>query len=227
MTEAVNPSAEEFYRSRGFGRPIGFGERPAIVVVDFINGFTDPVLPFGSILHEEIDATVRLLEAARKRGDVPIVFIGTAYEFDDFRDAGLWKTKQAGITSLRSGTHAVEIDSRMGWRPSDEHHISKKFASAFFGTDLISRLNCLSIDTVLLAGCSTSGCVRATAVDGLQNGYRIMVVREAVGDRDSEAHERSLIEIDAKYADVISLDRAITYLAERPSSSGSNAPAAG
>jgi len=216
MTEAAYPSAAEFYKSRGFGRPIGFGERPAIVVVDFINGFTDPALPFGSILDDAIHATARLLEVARKQGGVPIVFIVTAYEFDDFRDAGLWKAKQAGITSLRAGARATEIDSRMGWRPNDEHHISKKFASAFFGTDLISRLNCLSIDTVLLVGCSTSGCVRATAVDGLQNGYRIMVVREAVGDRDGEAHERSLVEIDAKYADVISLDRAVTYLAERP-----------
>ncbi len=214
MREAGNPSAEEFYRSRGFGRPIGFGQRPAIVIVDFINGFTDPALPLGSILDNPIDATARLLETARTHSGVPIIFIVTAYEFDDFRDAGLWKAKQAGVTSLRAGTRAVEIDSRMGWRKSNEHLIPKKFASAFFGTDLISRLNCLSVDTILLAGCSTSGCVRATAVDGLQNGYRVMVVRDAVGDRDIEAHERSLIEIDAKYADVISLDRAMAYLAD-------------
>jgi nicotinamidase-related amidase len=215
MTETSISAAEEFYRSRGFGRPIGFGERPGIVVVDFINGFTDPALPFGSALDDEINATARLLDAARKHRDVPIVFIVTAYEFDDFRDAGLWKIKQAGITSLRAGTSAVEIDSRMGWRPSDEHRIAKKFASAFFGTDLVSRLNGLSIDTILLAGCATSGCVRATAVDGLQNGYRVLVVSEAVGDRDRAAHERSLIEMDAKYADVISLDEAVTYLANR------------
>jgi nicotinamidase-related amidase len=215
MTETSISAAEEFYRSRGFGRPIGFGERPGIVVVDFINGFTDPALPFGSALDDEINATARLLDAARKHRDVPIVFIVTAYEFDDFRDAGLWKIKQAGITSLRAGTSAVEIDARMGWRPGDEHRIAKKFASAFFGTDLVSRLNGLSIDTILLAGCATSGCVRATAVDGLQNGYRVLVVSEAVGDRDRAAHERSLIEMDAKYADVISLEQAVTYLANR------------
>jgi nicotinamidase-related amidase len=213
MTEAAISGAEEFYRSRGFGRPIGFGERPGIVVVDFINGFTDPALPYGAVLDEEINATGRLLDAARASQDVPIVFIVTAYEFDDFRDAGLWKVKQAGITSLRAGTNAVEIDPRMGWRPNDEHRIAKKFASAFFGTDLVSRLNATSVDTILLAGCATSGCVRATAVDGLQNGYRVLVVKEAVGDRDRTAHERSLIEMDAKYADVISLDQAVTYLA--------------
>jgi maleamate amidohydrolase len=213
MTEAANSAAEEFYRSRGFGRRIGFGERPAIVVVDFINGFTDPALPYGAVLDDEISATGRLLDAARKDGDVPVVFVVTAYDFDDFRDAGLWRVKQAGITSLRAGTSAVEIDPRMGWRPSDEHCIAKKFASAFFGTDLVSRLNELSVDTILLAGCATSGCVRATAVDGLQNGYRVLVVREAVGDRDREAHDRGLIEMDAKYADVISLDQAVTYLA--------------
>jgi nicotinamidase-related amidase len=214
MTEAGNVSAVEFYRSLGHGRPIGFGDRPAIVVVDFINGFTDPTLPLGSVLDSPINATSHLLETARAQRGIPILFIGSAYEFDDFRDAGLWKAKQAGITSLRAGTHAVEIDARMCFDKTNEHYILKKFASAFFGTDLPSRLNCLSIDTILLAGCSTSGCVRATAVDGLQNGYRVMVVREAVGDRDGEAHERSLIELDAKYADVISLDRAMEYLAD-------------
>ncbi|MGH3187655.1 MAG: isochorismatase family protein [Streptosporangiaceae bacterium] len=216
MTQTANAAAEEFYRSRGFGRPIGFGARPAIVVVDFINGFTDPALPYGAALDGEINATGRLLDAARAHGGVPIVFIVTAYELDDFSDAGLWKVKQAGITSLRAGTSAVEVDPRMGWRPGDEHRIAKKFASAFFGTDLVSRLNATSVDTILLAGCATSGCVRATAVDGLQNGYRVQVVREAVGDRDATAHERSLIEMDAKYADVISLDAAVTYLAGLP-----------
>jgi nicotinamidase-related amidase len=215
MVEAVSSAAKQFYRSRGFGRPIGFGERPAVVVVDFTNGFTDPALPLGSVLDDEVNAAGRLLHAAREHGGVPIVFIVTAYEFDDFRDAGLWKAKQAGVTSLRDGTSAVETDPRMDWRPGTEHRIIKKFASAFFGTDLVSRLNNLSIDTILLAGCTTSGCVRATAVDGLQNGYRMMVVQEAVGDRDRAAHERSLIEMDAKYADVISLEDAVAYLAGR------------
>jgi maleamate amidohydrolase len=213
MTEAGNTAAEEFYRSRGFGRRIGFGERPAVVVVDFIKGFTDPALPYGAMLDDEINATARLLDAARATGGVPIAFIVTAYEFDDFRDAGLWKVKQAGITSLRAGSDAVDMDPRMGWRPNEEHCIAKKFASGFFGTDLVSRLTAASVDTILLAGCATSGCVRATAVDGLQHGYRVQVVREAVGDRDAVAHERSLVEMDAKYADVISLEAAMTYLA--------------
>jgi maleamate amidohydrolase len=213
MTPAASSAAQEFYRSRGFGRPIGFGKRPAIVVVDFINGFTDPALPYGAMLDDEIKATGRLLDAARANGDVPVVFIVTAYDFDDFRDAGLWRVKQAGISSLRAGSSAVEIDPRMGWRPEDEHRVVKKFASAFFGTDLVSRLTAASVDTLLLAGCATSGCVRATAVDGLQNGYRVQVVREAVGDRDAVAHERGLLEMDAKYADVISLEAAVSYLA--------------
>jgi maleamate amidohydrolase len=215
MTEAAS-AVEEFYRSRGFGRPIGLGQRPAIVVVDFINGFTDPALPYGARLDDQIKATGRLLDAARASGGVPIVFIVTAYDFDDFRDAGLWRVKQAGITSLRAGSRAVEIDPRMGWRPDDEHRVTKKFASAFFGTDLVSRLTAASVDTILLAGCATSGCVRATAVDGLQNGYRVQVVREAVGDRDAVAHVRGLLEMDAKYADVISLEAAVTYLAGLP-----------
>ncbi|MGH3319048.1 MAG: isochorismatase family protein [Streptosporangiaceae bacterium] len=201
---------EAFFRERGFGRTMGFGDRPALVVIDLIRAFTNPDLPLGAPLDDQLAATRRLLEGARRRG-APVFFTTVAYDEPDLRDAGVWALKQSGTTTLRAGTPEVEIDPRLE-RRGGEQLIVKKYASAFFGTDLISRLNALRVDTLLLAGCTTSGCVRATAVDGLQNGFRVMVVREAVGDRAEAAHTQSLFDLHAKYADVVTLDETLTYL---------------
>lgn len=201
---------EKFFRDRGFGLPIGFGDAPALVVIDFMLAFTDPDLPLGANLDRELAHTVRILGASREAA-IPIYFTAVWYEEKDLRDAGIWAKKQAGIITLRAGTPEVEIDPRLG-RRSDEPIILKKYASAFFGTDLISRLTARRIDTLILAGCTTSGCVRATAVDALQNGFRAMVVREAVGDRAKPAHDQSLFDLHAKYADVVSVDETTEYL---------------
>jgi nicotinamidase-related amidase len=117
----------------------------------------------------------------------------------------------SGTLTLRPGTPVVEIDSRLGRRP-DEAIILKKYASVFFGTDLVSRLNARRVDTLILTGCTTSGCVRATAVDAVQNGYRPMVVREAVGDRAKAAHDQSLFDLQAKYADVVTVAETLEVL---------------
>jgi maleamate amidohydrolase len=204
-------SAEDFYLARGFGRRIGFGRSPAVLVVDFMNGFTDPTFLLGAALDATVAAACDLVTAARTVA-VPVVFVNTAYDFDDVRDAGLWRLKEEGISALRAGSKAVELDPRLDYRPEEDHLITKKFASAFFGTDLATRLRGLGVDSLLVAGCATSGCVRVTAVDGLQHGLRVMIVREAVGDRDPVAHERGLLEIDAKYADVVSLTDALDHL---------------
>jgi nicotinamidase-related amidase len=166
-----------------------------------------------------LDATRSTLDAARDAG-VPIMFTTVAYDDGDLADAGLWATKVPASATLRTGTAQVELDGRLG-RRDGESVVVKKYASAFFGTDLVSRLNARRVDTLLLAGCTTSGCVRATAVDGLQNGFRVMVVREAVGDRLPAAHEQSLADMQAKYADVVSVDRVTDYL----SRVGQGAPA--
>jgi nicotinamidase-related amidase len=176
MTATPQHHADEFYRSRGFGGRIGFGERPAVIIVDLIRGFTDPTMPYGADLDQVVDSSARLLDAARSREGTPIVFIVTAYESNSFEDAGWWRVKQQGIASLAAGTAAVEVDARLSYRPGEDHQICKKFASSFFGTDLLSRLNLLNVDTLLISGCATSGCVRATVVDGLQNGFRVQVV---------------------------------------------------
>jgi nicotinamidase-related amidase len=197
-------------RERGLIARLGFGTAPALLVVDFMRAFTDPAEAFGSVLDDEVEHTVALLAAARAGGR-PVLFTTAAYAAPDLGDAGLWATKVPASATLREGTPAVELDPRLE-RRAGEHVVVKKYASAFFGTDLATRLTTSGADTVVIAGCSTSGCVRASAVDALQHGFRPMVVREAVGDRNPAAHEQSLYDLDAKYADVVGVDEAAARL---------------
>ena len=201
---------EEFFRQRGFGIKIGFGERPALMIIDMIKGFTDPSMPLGAPLESQIEAQRPLLEVAHQR-DIPVIFSTVIYEEADIKDAGVWALKQTGARTLTAGSEAVKIDPRLGLQPRDIV-LMKKYASCFYGTDLVARLNSRRIDTLIITGCTTSGCVRATAVDAVQNGFRPMVVREAVGDRSAAAHEQSLFDLNAKYADVVSLDETLQYL---------------
>jgi nicotinamidase-related amidase len=200
----------EFFSSRGFGRRIGFGRKPAVLSVDFMNGFTDESAPLGANLDAELEAAVRVLGAARAAG-VAIHHTVVRYEDDELVDAGVWRLKQAGLTSLRAGSEAVRLDPRVGCEPG-EQVLVKKYASAFFGTDLVSRLLSTHVDTLVIVGCTTSGCVRASAVDAVQLGFRPMVVREAVGDRSPAAHRQALFDLDQKYADVVSTDETVAYL---------------
>lgn len=202
--------SEQFFRNRGFGLKIGFGAKPAILSIDFINAFTDASMPLGADLTAEIAAAREVLEAGRAAG-VPIIHTSVSYDDADLVDAGVWALKQAGTTTLRSGTPAVELDERVGFQPG-EQILVKKYASAFFGTDLVPRLVSQGVDTVIVLGCTTSGCVRASSVDAVQNGFRPIVVREAVGDRSPRAHEQALFDLEQKYADVVSLVEAVAYL---------------
>ncbi len=201
---------EEFFRQRGFGIKIGFGERPALIIIDMLKGFTDPSMPLGASLDKEIEAQKPLLEVAHERG-IPVIFSTVIYHEAEAKDAGLWGLKMKGSLTLAAGSEAVKIDPRLAMQPQDVLLV-KKYASCFFGTDLVPRLNNRRIDTLIITGCTTSGCVRATAVDAVQNGFRPMVVREAVGDRSAAAHEQSLFDLNAKYADVVSLDETLQYL---------------
>lgn len=198
------------FEERGLTRRLGFGARPALVVVDFINAFTDPERPFGAPLDTQLEAATRLLEGMRVRA-LPVYFTTVAYDDPDLADAGIWAVKVPASALLRAGSSEVELDTRLG-RREEEPLLVKKYASAFFGTDLASRLTTRGIDTLLIAGCTTSGCVRATAVDALQHGFRPMVVLDAVGDRDPGAHRQSLLDLQAKYADVVSLEQALAAL---------------
>jgi maleamate amidohydrolase len=140
-----------------------------------------------------------------------VIFSSVRYDEADTRDAGIWRLKQKGVVDLAADTDGHEVDPRLDFRPSDSL-LMKKYASCFFGTDLIPRLSCRGIDTLIITGCTTSGCVRATAVDSVQNGFRPMVVQEAVGDRSKAAHDQSLFDLNAKYADVVSLEETLNYL---------------
>lgn len=196
---------------QGLTRTLGFGSRPALLVVDFTRAFTEPGMPLAADFASEVDRTARLLTLARA-GGWPVFFTIVAYEEQEIADAGIWALKVPANSSLQAGTPGVELDPRLGREPSDSI-VSKKYASAFFGTDLSSRLTSRGVDTLLLCGCTTSGCVRASAVDGLQHGFRVMVVREAVGDRDADAHAQSMLDMQQKYADVVSVEQVEAYLA--------------
>jgi nicotinamidase-related amidase len=211
----------EFFAQRGFGQRIGFGERPALIVIDMLKAFTDPTAMLGADLDREIAAIVPLIAAARARA-APVIFSSVRYDDADLKDAGIWALKQKGVTTLRADGTGWEIDPRVGYRASDSL-LFKKYASCFFGTDLVPRLMAHRIDTLIITGCTTSGCVRATAVDACQSGFRPMVVREAVGDRSAAAHAQSLFDLDAKYADVVALDDALAYLRRLGHNSGARA----
>ncbi len=186
----------------GFGqRAGGVGRRPALVVVDMNYGFTDPESPLVCELDETIAAIARLLDAMR-RADLPVVFTTVSYGEGDKVAAKAFIDKVPVLLTLEAGSRWVEIDDRLAPRPA-EPVLNKLFASAFFGTALSSLLASHGCDSVIVTGASTSGCIRATAVDALQHGYRVVVPREAVGDRNPAAHEANLYDIDTKYGDVV------------------------
>lgn len=201
---------EEFFRSRGFGLKMGFGARPALIVIDIVKAFTDPKRTLGADLDRQIDAIKPLLAAAHAR-KFPVLFSTVRYDEADVRDAGIWALKHSGVMTLRADSDGWEVDPRLEVGPADSILV-KKYASCFFGTDLVPRLTSRGVDTLIITGCTTSGCVRATTVDALQNGFRPIVVREAVGDRSLPAHEQSLFDINAKYGDVVSFNEALDYL---------------
>ena len=190
----------------GFGGRGGFGRRPALVVVDMTLGFTDPESPLSCDLEGPISEIQKLLRAAR-RAEIPIV----AYRESDKLTAAAFIDKVPALLTLQAGTRWAEIDPRIAPEET-EPVLNKLFASGFFGTGLSSLLTAAGIDTLIITGASTSGCVRATAVDALQYGFRPVVPREAVGDRNPDAHEANLYDIDAKYGDVVPVQEVLDLL---------------
>ena len=209
--------AKRVYEAARLGQAVTMGERPAVLVVDFSCGFTDPECALGSELSDAVEATRRLLDAARAKG-LPVVFTTIGFE-PSLRDGGLWLQKVPSLGDLQIGGRWVEIDPRLAPR-EDETIVLKKGASAFFGTNLTAILVSQGVDSVVLCGATTSGCIRATAIDLLQNGFPAMVPRECVGDRAQAPHEANLFDIQAKYADVVSLEEALAYVESVPGKVG-------
>jgi nicotinamidase-related amidase len=208
VVEEYTRLRKEFH-DKGFGRRVGFGQRPALLAVDFITGFTDLRSPLAGDLDTQLAATITLLEPARAAG-IPVIFSTVAYDAE-LQEAGIWVRKIPANSWLVEGSEWVKVDARLDQRPN-ETTLVKKYASCFFGTDLVARLVSRRVDTLIITGCTTSGCVRATAVDACSYGFHTIVVEEAVGDRAALPHEASLFDIDAKYGDVVGLGETVSYL---------------
>lgn len=207
---------DDAMKRAGYGEAIGFGERPAFIAVDISRAFTTKPYKFACPFDSQIEANNRIIRAARPKG-VPLFFTTVWYDDPNLKDAGIWGLKLKGAQELRAGSPAVEIDPRLEFRPDKgDALLMKKYASSFFGTDLFSRLASQQIDTVIITGISTSGCVRATAVDAIQYGFRPVVVADGVADRWPPAHEQALYDMHAKYADVMPAERVVEYLNRLP-----------
>ncbi|MDH0745334.1 N-carbamoylsarcosine amidohydrolase [Pseudomonas sp. GD03842] len=196
-----------------WGNRIGFGKKPALLMIDFMQGYTRPDAPlFAPGVVSAVAESVALLASAREHG-IPVVHTNIRYHPTHFADGGMWVKKAPVMKDMVEGNPLAAFCEEVLPLP-EEVVISKQYASSFFGTSLASMLHAQGIDTVVLAGCSTSGCIRATAVDAVQHGFRTIVVRECVGDRHPDPHEANLFDIDSKYGDVVSKQEAIQQLSQ-------------
>ena len=219
MTVEPKPSPTEslsvaeflrFYDKRGYGHSVGFGARPAVLVIDFSIAFTLGTENFpGGGYDVEVARTRELLDAARSAG-VPILYTTIAYG-PDMKDAGFWAAKIPWIKGLQTGTREVEIDERLAVRPG-EPVLVKKYPSAFFGTTLDAELKRRGVDTLIVAGCTTSACVRATTVDSMQHGYRTILAKDAIGDITPTLHAIHLADLTSRYADAHDVAEIGAYL---------------
>lgn len=194
-----------------FDGRVGFGKRPAVLVVDFIKAYTTPgAVFFAPGVVEAVGETVALLDLARERG-VWVIYTRVIYNQNGL-DGGIFVQKVPALRGMVEGEPLADIVDALSPRPGDTI-INKQYASSFFGTSLAAMLTSLGVDTLIVTGCSTSGCVRATVVDGMQHGFRVSVPRECVGDRHAAPHEANLFDIDSKYGDVVSKAEVMAYLA--------------
>lgn len=185
-----------------WGNRIGFGERPVLISVDFMKGYVVAGSPlFAPGVVAAVAESEAVLEAARRCG-IPVIHTNIRYFAPDCADGGMWVRKSPVMAAMADGNPLGEFCDAV--RPeAGELVVTKQYASAFFGTSLASTLLARGVDTIVLMGCSTSGCIRATAVDGVQHGFRVIVVRECVGDRHPAPHEANLFDINSKYGDVV------------------------
>jgi len=191
-----------------YRQSLGLGERPALVLVDVINGFTNPACPLGSEVDSVVDACRQLLDLFRCKS-LPVFFTTVVYH--DEAQALVFRQRLPALNVLEPESEWVKIDPRLS-PVSGEAVIEKQWASGFFKTDLEQRLKAAGADSLVVGGLTTSGCVRATAVDGLQNDYRVVIALEATGDRNLAAHESNLFDLQAKYVDVLDLKSVLLLL---------------
>ena len=200
-------------------RSLSLGSNPALIVVDAVNGFTDPQCPLGTACPEVINANKVLLDEFRRQS-LPIFFTTVVYH--NKSQASIFRQKLPALDCLKPDSQWITVDAALCRRDS-EPLIEKQWASSFFGTDLADQLRQCRADSLVVTGLTTSGCVRATAVDGLQHNYPVLVPREACGDRDSVVHEASLFDLNKKYADVVLLSDLLVQLESIPHQSSTKA----
>ncbi len=222
MDENHGADAAGFYSVAG--NKVGYGERPAIVVIDMTKAFTDESYLVGCNQDGNVAAIAELLAAARRR-NVPVYFTQIAY-LPDGSDGGVFVKKVPALMELQlDDPNCMLVDDRIA-PVEGEVVYCKKYPSAFFQTHLSSMLVSQGVDTLILTGCATSGCVRASAIDGMSNGYRVIIPEEAVGDRAQGPHAANLFDMNAKMADVVPVAEVVSYIDGLPASRGSRVDAA-
>ncbi|CAI1169903.1 N-carbamoylsarcosine amidohydrolase [Serratia grimesii] len=210
MASTANDSLSDNY-SGVWGNRIGFGQRPALLLIDFMQGYTTQGASlFAPGVVSAVEESMALLATARQTG-IPVIHTNIRYHAGHFANGGIWVKKAPVMKDMVDGNPLAAFCPQVVPRTT-EVVLTKQYASAFFGTSLASMLVALGVDTLLLVGCSTSGCIRASAVDAVQHGFRTIVVRECVGDRHPGPHEANLFDIDSKYGDVVAKQEAIDYL---------------
>jgi maleamate amidohydrolase len=191
-----------------FANSLGIGERPALILIDFVQAYFDEACPLYADVEEALESALRIRNAARDE-NIPIFYTNVIYEKDG-KNGGAFFKKVPVLSNFIIGSPMAEWPASLDVRP-DEKIISKQFPSAFFRTSLLSNLTTLNIDTLIITGLTTSGCVRATCVDAISYGFRPIVIEDACGDRHHAPHEASLFDMNAKYGDVVSEKEVMHY----------------
>lgn len=194
---------------RAYGTRVGFGERPALILIDFVQGYFDPDCDLYSGVEDALASALRVREAAAQ-ADIPVILTNVVYH-PLALNGGRFFEKARPLRYFLEGNPMGAWPQGLEPRP-EELVVSKQYPSAFFGTSLASTLTALGIDSVLLTGLTTSGCVRATCIDAMSHGFRTTVIEDACGDRHPDPHKANLFDMNAKYADVVGEAEAIAFL---------------
>lgn len=194
---------------KAYGNKIGFGKSPALLLVDFVQAYFDPECELYSEVEDTLASALRLVEVART-ANIPVIYTNVVYQAQGL-DGGVFFKKAKPLHNMLAGNPMGEWPE--GLQPAEnELVISKQYPSAFFGTSLSSTLTAAGIDTLLITGVTTSGCIRASCIDSCSYGFRTIIVEEACGDRHDDPHQANLFDMNAKYADVVSEKETAEYI---------------
>ncbi len=192
---------------------LGAGKKSALLISDMQRAFTEGIFDADFRQDKELELIKQLVSVAVSK-NIPIIYTVIAYNEYEITHPNRWLQKIPRLKELLEGNTITELDPRLPFNQHRDLLLIKKHTSSFFGTSLANQLYTQGIDTIIMTGCTTSGCVRATTVDGLENGFRMMVVQDAVADRWQDSHKQTLLEINAKYGDVIHSDNAIEIMSQ-------------